>query len=717
MTNAADSVTPRPPYYWAAAVVVGTLALYVATLAPTVQFWDASEYITAAHALGIPHPPGNPLFVLLAHVWGLLPLAGDYGARINLFAAATSAASAALWFLIGERWLLPIVPPALPRRLAALAGALVGATAFTVWNQSVVNEKVYTISVLSITLALWLAMRWADHPPAARPDRWLALIAYLFVLTSANHQMGLLAVPAVLVLIVTTDVRVLVRPRVLALVAGAAVLALTAYLFLPIRAHLDPYLNQGAVDTWPALVDHLTRAQFGKPSVVARQADFVSQLGLWVQYFTWQWGRDLPDRFAGALAWGFAFLGLLGGWRHWRAERRQAAVMTTLLVTVTLALVIYLNFKYGFSQYPDRQLPREVRERDYFFIASFSAWGVWVGMGLATLAEWVVDAQRRRRIAPAWRWAVALPVFALALIPLATNHRSASRSGETLARDFGHDLLQSVDPYALVVTAGDNDTFPLWYAQEVGGVRRDVTVLVTSLGNLNWYLRQMNQRPIAPFDSAGAPAMHRERAWPKPAEPWLAGLYRGTTDTLPEYTPLHAPVAGRLGPISVALDPAQLPTPGLLTRVDLALLQIIKEQLGRRPIYFANSVGTYPDQLGLGAHLVTEGMVRRLLPTSVVPSDSVRLSDVQGRYVHVPRTTRLAFEVYHGAEAARARPKGWVDRASQNVLLPYLVTYDTIAELVRDSDPARSRAALALALAIQANTTYRFNLVPPEPSR
>src|SRR5438034_4312466 len=72
--------------------------------------------------------------------------------------------AAGLWFLIGERWLRPIVSAAGRRRLVAGAGAVVGATAFTVWNQSVVNEKVYTLSVLTIALVLWLAVRWADQP-------------------------------------------------------------------------------------------------------------------------------------------------------------------------------------------------------------------------------------------------------------------------------------------------------------------------------------------------------------------------------------------------------------------------------------------------------------------------------------------------------------------------------------------------------------------------
>src|SRR6266852_3295151 len=107
-------VLERPPYPMAAAVVLGTLLLYVVTLAPTTQFWDTSEYIAAAYVLGIPHPPGNPLFTLLAHVWGLLPLAAGYAMRVNLLAAVTSAIAAGCWFLVSERWMRAWVPAQLP---------------------------------------------------------------------------------------------------------------------------------------------------------------------------------------------------------------------------------------------------------------------------------------------------------------------------------------------------------------------------------------------------------------------------------------------------------------------------------------------------------------------------------------------------------------------------------------------------------------------------
>ncbi len=145
-----ETQAPSPPYLWAALLGVIVLAIYIATLAPTTAFWDTSEYIASAYVLGIPHPPGNPLFNVLAHAFGALPLAASYAVRINLFAAVTSAVSAGLWFLVAERWLRTVVPVRGARLAAAAAGSLVGALAWTVWNQSTVNEKVYTLSLLSV---------------------------------------------------------------------------------------------------------------------------------------------------------------------------------------------------------------------------------------------------------------------------------------------------------------------------------------------------------------------------------------------------------------------------------------------------------------------------------------------------------------------------------------------------------------------------------------
>src|SRR5689334_17825282 len=99
-----DAVAPSapPPYLWALGVGLSVFLLYAVTLAPTTQFWDTSEYIATGHMLGIPHPPGNPTFVLLARTWDILlsPFRIPVPVRINLFSAFMSATAHALWFLV-----------------------------------------------------------------------------------------------------------------------------------------------------------------------------------------------------------------------------------------------------------------------------------------------------------------------------------------------------------------------------------------------------------------------------------------------------------------------------------------------------------------------------------------------------------------------------------------------------------------------------------------
>jgi len=753
----------RPPYLLAGLVTLGALVLYVATLAPTTQFWDTSEYISAAYVLGIPHPPGNPLFTLIAHTWGLLPLASAYAMRINLLAAVTSAIAAGCWFLVSERWMRGWVSARGPRRLAAAAGALVAATAFTVWNQSVVNEKVYTLSLLSIALVLWLIVRWDDQPLGEGHDHHLLLIVYLLGLTSTNHMMGVLVGPVVAVLLfppLKTQRPVQETERqvewsqwyvfcsVYALIVAsglesagplklAAVLFLAAlgyslfrarnwdfavavllvaavgvsvYLFLPIRAAHFPSINEGEPTTWQALWDVLTRQQYGKPPLTQRIAGPGAQFMMWLEYFSWQWGRDFPGAVQRGLAVLFGALGVLGAWRHWKADRRTAIAMTCLVATLTFVLIFYLNFKYGYSQYPDQaQLQREVRERDYFFIASFALWGVWVGLGLATLMEWASEALEEREPNGARRWTLATPVLVLALIPLVGNHLTASRKGETLARDFAFDLLQSVEPYGVLVTAGDNDTFPLWYAQEVEHIRQDVTVVNLSLANTDWYLRQLQRRPLVTFDPSGAPAIYHGREWPKPTGTLLDFTDAYIRDSLQPVYWLDQKRFVNLGGVTVALDPEQLGRQ-YLERADVIVLQAIKNQMGRRPIYFSRTVGPYADQFGLTALLEGQGFARKLQPRPLVASDSIKLVPVFG-FVNLPRTEALAFSVYHSEAAARRRPRGWVDRPSEGILATYGLLYQSLAQVLRPTQPDLASKSLVLADAVFKNTSYGFT--PP----
>src|SRR5204862_6602383 len=126
------------------------------------------------------------------------------------------------------------------------------ATAFTVWNQSVVNEKVYTLSVLTIALVLWLAVRWADQPVSTRRDHHLVLVVYLLALTSTNPLMGVPPAPAVLVYVLLTEPRALLRPRFLVAAALVVVVGMRDDLFIPIRGRSDPSSKHGDATPSPA---------------------------------------------------------------------------------------------------------------------------------------------------------------------------------------------------------------------------------------------------------------------------------------------------------------------------------------------------------------------------------------------------------------------------------------------------------------------------------
>jgi len=690
----------RPPYLLAALAGLFVLGLYAITLAPTTAFWDASEYIATAHILGIPHPPGNPLFVALGRTWSVL--LGVFGlpvaVRINLFAAATSAATASFWFLLAHRVLLHLRPKA-PRmaQIGAFASVLLSATAFTVWNQSTVNEKVYTVSTLVMAAVSWLVVLWYERKDEEDSLKYLVLAVYLMVLGSTNHLMSVLPMPAVGVLVLLVAPAVLFKWRFWASMVPLALLAISFNFFLPIRSAQDPIINEGepsceslgeaAVAVFTngkagcrALAANLAREQYGKPPVGQRMAPLSSQLLNYYQYFDWQWARGVDDTEQPAsarLPFTLLFLALgLGGLVYaWSADRQLFGYLFTLMGTVTIGLVFYLNFKYGFSLAPEITDPalHEVRERDYFFIASFSVWGMCAGIGLAGLWNWLServaggDAARGRLYAS--------PVLALALLPMIFNWSWASRAGDYAARDWAHDLLQSVEPYGVIFTNGDNDTFPLWYLQEVEGIRQDVTVVVVQYLFTPWYLEQLQrhttperQRPYDPAQS-----IHSAPASP-PTSP-IVSLAPEAMDQV-QAGRIGQDMAFPLGPIAISY-----PEGTYLNRGQLLTLAIIRDSLAERPIHFASFAGVM-QSLGLSDWGVRSGLAVKLHPRpadQALPAGVVPLPPRIGTgAVDVPTSLRLIDEVFQSRSLGNREI--WPDRATINIPLQYYIFYAQLAE-------------------------------------
>ncbi len=710
-TSSPSELDYRPSYLAAGIVSALIFALYLVTLAPSTAMWDTSEYITAAQVLGMPHPPGNPLFVLIGRVFAILPISSSIAVRINILAAVCSAVSAGMWFLITERVLVGWFAQRWQRILGGTLAAIIGATAFTVWNQSVVNEKVYTVSLMGIAIVSWLMVRWCDQPDGRKADRILVLVAYLCGLGYANHMAGMLAAPAAALAVLIVRPRTVLRWKVLLACVGALILGITPFAMQPIRAAHFPALNEGeptacrteltlsctfSKGTWDAFEYNFNRGQYGKPQLTERQAPFTAQVGMWWLYFKWQWLRDAHDDrpFAQSLlAAVFLVLGLLGGYVHWQRDRRSFWYFGSLMFTMSFVLIYYLNFKYGASQDPDLVgVAREVRDRDYFYLWSFSAWGVWAALGLVAAWDSLATLIDREQVVvgretverPTMRGRlVSAPVLALALIPLFTNWSTASRAGQTDTADFAKDLLNSVEPYGVLVTVGDNDTFPLWYAQEVEGVRKDVIVANTSLLNTDWYTRQLIRRPVYEYDAANGPAIYRNHAWPKPSGSPIK-MTMEQADSVPPYIQIDKPITFQGGPIKAVIDPQRLSIPGVLQRADIFVLRMIADSFGERPIYFSRTSAGYGNELGIGSYMLTQGLATKLFIPPVAPNKDTLLVSGAG-WVDVPRTKTLWDSVFVAPQAL-AKRHDWVDRPSVGIPYLYVATGLMLSEVLQATD-------------------------------
>ena len=692
----------RPSYRAAAVASALVFVLYLVTLAPSTAMWDTSEYIAAAYTLGLPHPPGNPFFVLLGRFFAVLPIAPNVAMRINILAALCSAGAAGMWFLITERVLVGWLAERWQRIVGGSLAALIGATAFTVWAQSVVNEKVYTVSLLGVAIVSWLIVRWCDDPDGPKSDRLLVMIAYLSGLGYANHMAGFLAVPAVAAAVAIRRPATLLRPKLLLAIFGALLLGMTPFLTQPLRAAYFPAINEGeptgcanrigvgctfSKATYDRFMYNFNRGQYAKPGLTDRQAPFIAQVEMWWLYFRWQWLRDPfgnHPALQNMLATLFLLLGGLGGYVHWKRDRRSFSYFGPLMVMVTLALIYYMNFKYGSSQSPDLgdAVPREVRDRDYFYLWSFSALSVWIALGLVfvwetvaaligsekvRLANETLDLPRRRS------WLLATPLLAMAIIPLFANWKSASRAGQTDTADFAADLLNSVEPYGILVTAGDNDTFPLWYAQEVEGIRRDVIVACLSLLNTDWYTRQLLRRPIYEYDSLRGPAIYRGKVWKKPSGPPLT-LTMEQADAVPSVIELSSPQTFSKDGTDIVVNIVPRPFGDFagLERADLFVLYMIRDGYPERPFYLSRTTGGYAEEMGLAPYTVTTGLARKLVPH--IPTAGNGVVALPGEGWFDLETTRALWETVFRAPKSIGNRDLWVDRPSAGIPFLYVRT-------------------------------------------
>lgn len=547
---------------WLHALVA--FVVYRLTMAPTVSFWDCGEFIATSHKLMVGHPPGAPLYQLLAHLFTLLAASPE---KIALWSNMLSvvAASLTVAFLF---WTMLRIIRMLPsfnhyrtsHYVAASIGALCYCFCDTAWF-SAVESEVYALAMLIAAVTLWASLRWYQSATPSEGSRWLLLVALLAGMAPCVHLMAMLALPFTLILFIykkRSDKQKGITQRWILPFLFPALLffaiGLSPMLITPMRADNKMPLNEGNPNNWQNYRSYLKRDQYEnapmlypriwrnhpnddiyyaywsgnhghqtaadgtriyEPNLLDNLQFFTTyQLHyMYLRYFLWNFVGRYNDRNGlGSLQKGQFITGIYpidrmlvgtGLWpprdsmpreRHshtvyfllplllgivgllWRKgdKGRINGAVATLFLSSGVALAIYLNMPCY-----------QPRERDYAFVLSFYAWCIWIGLGALALAQWI----EQKKIPKAVAYTL---LFLVPTVMLLQNYRSHDRSHNLIARDTAWNILHSCQPNAILLSVGDNDTFPLWYLQQVEGVRTDVQVINTNLLTTDWYAEQIS---------------------------------------------------------------------------------------------------------------------------------------------------------------------------------------------------------------------------------
>jgi hypothetical protein len=466
----------------------------------------------------------------------------------------------------------------------------------------------------------------------------------------------------------------------------------SSYALIFIRSIADPPIDENDPETVQAFISYLGREQYGNtplltgntydnsigtinrqsesffprrystsPQHIQQYAQYSSDLDffidyqvyhMYIRYFNWNFiGRDSDIQDA---RWQAGFiesenednpahnsyyyipfmLGLFGLLFHFQQDWRRALSVLALFIMTGFAIIVFLN-----------QTPMQPRERDYAYVGSFFAFSIWIGMGTIGIIELVKYYLNSNKIAA---YAILGVLFIAAPLWMGMeNFHDHDRSERYVAPDYAYNLLQSVAPNGIIFTNGDNDTFPLWYLQEVEGVRTDVRIVCLSLLNTDWYIKQLRDQwshesaplPISLTDKeieqiTSSLSLHQPDTISIPVDKELLkgafsgdNKYKETIGVKPD-TALQLfrdgvdfgiPVDSLDNEVSWyyqgrSAGNDQEGNPRYYTQVqDEVILDILKTNRWLRPVYFANTVATQ-SQLDLQPYFRFEGKAFRVVP-------------------------------------------------------------------------------------------------------
>jgi tetratricopeptide (TPR) repeat protein len=421
----------RSPAGEAALLAAGVFAVYAAGACRTIYVGDSGELVAAAATLGIPHPSGYPLYVLLGKLWTLLVPVGSVAFRMSLFSAAGAAAACGVVFWLCRRLGL--------HAWAAATAALLLAFSPSFWGEANI-QRVYALNALFVALATAAAFAWHR----SREPRALVMAFFLCGLGATNHTfMAIVALALALFAIATAPA--LVKDWRTALRSGSAfAVGLLPYAYLPLRSRADPPLDWGNPETLASFLDVVLRRDFWGRAFIRGPGD--------LPVIAWDYLRGLEVETLGAGAL-LALVGAAVGWR-----RRWPVLLPLLVMAGNLAALAVHGSR------------TDIFIWHRYYIPSYLMAAVLAGMGAQVVCE-----RLPRRL---WSLPIMVP-----LVLLLTGWRDFDRSRYRIAEDFSRVLLSTLPPGAHLSASDDNILFVLIYLHLVEGARPDLDLILQGVGD------------------------------------------------------------------------------------------------------------------------------------------------------------------------------------------------------------------------------------------
>ena len=708
------SYSRKLEYIIAGILFIITFGIYFSTMAPTVSFWDTGEFIATSYILGIPHPPGSPLFLLIGKLFTLVPISSDIAFRMNIFSPLISAATISLLFLICNQFIDRLDKKDDIKHFkmwSSLTASLTFAFTHSHWFNAVETE-VYALSGFMTALVVYLILVWSKDKEKEYSAMYLMGIAYVIGLATGVHLLNLLTIPFIGLiiyfstsnfstknLIITLSLSLLTFiviqngiikgfPTIVSKIGFEGLLVLigilfyllytsiknkkaifslaymslfliiigySTYLAIFIRSGQNPNIDENNPETIVEATSYLNRDQYGSMSLLPRkfnnlpskisivgspeypdfqfsssqnykymtynmseQASFLLTYQInkmYIRYFLWQFGGKGSSNDSFVSDFGASskedgvdwrqfglplalIMGLFGAYFHFRKNKYDAFSLLVLFIMTGIAIIFYLN-----------QDSPQARERDYSYVASFMAFSIWIAIGIFSTINYISDTLLEKSIKlRASYFMISMFLIFIPLRMLIANYEEHDRTGNYIAWDMAYNMLQTCEPDAILFTNGDNDTFPVWYLQEVEKIRMDVRVINLSLLNTPWYVTQIRDQDN-PF------------IFMNDNEIQNLDFKKWSSNTIS----INAPIddLNLEGLIEWELKPTYLDV--ALRIQDLMVLRIIKDNNWNRPVYFAATVSP-TSMLNLDDYFTMEGLAYRLVNNKSYPINQDKMT-------------------------------------------------------------------------------------------